>query len=325
MRHLFILAILVGTAHAETRVSVRWGKSTEPHQPSALVRLHGVDDATVDRVAATIHSDAKCVYATLTFRISTRHRDARAIRVPIELSNGTFVTGMAYSLGGEPAINAITRDAAYALSSFTTIVQREQDPALLRRTMHDFNRDMFELAVFPITRGMPAVVTVEMTLPPASRLVLDPGPRRAQQTFELPVPPEAFTIERGSGSFVDGTTSLYAGDEPLPVPVIAHRPHVRPTVTISDRRYQLRVAIRDHGEQLGHCYDLARLVEPTMSSRIQLTIEIAAKGSVDAVDLAEVGNEDVRRCLVEEISSWRFSETDHTRQVRQVLELDNLE
>ena len=65
MKHLLVLAILVGTARAETRVSVRWGNVAGARE-AALVRLHGVEDATIDNVGINVHSDAANVYATLT-------------------------------------------------------------------------------------------------------------------------------------------------------------------------------------------------------------------------------------------------------------------
>jgi hypothetical protein len=321
MRHLLILAILVGPAHAETQVSVRWGNYTEAKH-SALVRLHGADDATVDNVTVYIHGDARSVHATLGFTISTRHRDARAIHLPIELSAGTAVTGMAYSIGGEALIEAIQRDAGYALSNFEAVVRRGNDPALLRRVAHDFKRDKLDLAVFPITRGMPARVTIELTLPPATHLVLDPGPRSKQQLIELSQPSEPSTtpIE----SYVDSTMSLYAGDEPVRQPTIEHRLHVMPTVSISDRRYELRKQIRAHATELGHCYALGAILDPTQSSAAQLTIDIAANGTIDSAS-ASVGNADVRRCVVNEISSWLFAETDHARRVRQDVNLADIE
>jgi hypothetical protein len=274
----------------------------------------------VDRVTVDVHRTSTSVHATLAFRISTKRRSAQTVHVPIELSNGTAVMGMAYSLGGEPAIEAIAREANYALDTFTRVSQRRLDPALLRRVDHNFKRDLLDLAVFPVTRGMPASVTIELTLPTATRLVLDPGPHHKQQSFELPATAEASATNAG---YVDGTTSLYAGDEPFREPNLDHRPRVTPTVASSDRRYELRKQIRAHATELGHCHTLGALLDPTLSSNLQLTIEIAARGTVERVNVGELDNDDVRRCVVDEISSWLFAESDHPRQVRQDIDLAN--
>jgi hypothetical protein len=321
MKHLLVLAILVGTARAETRVSVRWGNVAEARE-AALVRLHGVEDATVDHVGINVHSDAANVYATLTFRISTKRRDAREIHVPIELRAGTAVTAMSYSVGGEPQIEALAHEADYAREVFESIVRSQRDPALLRLAEHSSNRDVLDFAVFPVTRGMPASVTIEMTLPRTTRLVLDPGPHHKQRAFELPTPTEPATARARS---VDGTTSLFAGDIPFGPPVVKYRQRVMPTVTYSDRRFELRKQIRAHASELGHCYELGVLLEPTLSSSMQIAIDIAARGTVENVAVEELGNDDVRRCVIDEVSSWLFSQTDHGRQVRQEIDLAHLD
>src|SRR5262245_45308546 len=129
MRPLIVLAIMVSAAHAETRVAVRFGETLEPTDTATLVRLHGTHGVTLDRAAITLRSDATSVRATVRFRLSTRSRVPSDVRVPIELSTGTAVTGMTYGIGGEPKIEAIMYRAAAVMEAYVATVRQELDPA----------------------------------------------------------------------------------------------------------------------------------------------------------------------------------------------------
>jgi len=325
MRHLTIIAILVGTAHADTQLSVRWGTYTE-RERTVLVRLHGAEDAAITNTTLELVSGETAVRATLRFQIATKHRDALTIHVPIELTSGTAVTGFRYGIGGEPAIEAITRDADEALRMFNSIVERQKDPALLRLVKRKEKRDMLDLAVYPVTRGMPATVEIDLTLPQAKRLVLDPGPRQGQQSFVVPATREEWAMsDPASYAQLDAATSWFAGDEPPQPARIAQRAQQMPTVHVRDRRFDVRVAIRDHANQLAHCYAFGVAKDATLSPSAMLAIDIAADGNVTHAEVTDYADADVRWCIEDEIAGWHFTAADHARRVRQDVDLTNLD
>ncbi|HEX5061683.1 MAG TPA: AgmX/PglI C-terminal domain-containing protein [Kofleriaceae bacterium] len=328
MRHLTIIAILVGTARADTQVSVRWGTYTE-RERTALVRLHGAEDATIRGATIELASSETAVTAKLRFNIATKSREALTIRVPIELTSGTAVTGFRYGIGGEPTIEAITRSADDALMTFNRIVERQKDPALLRLVKRKEKRDMLELAVYPVTRGMPASVEIDLTLPQATRLVLDSGPRQTEQAFALPETRREWAMsDPASHEQLDAATSWFAGDvrwSPARSAKPDRRVRMTPTVALSDRRYDVRVAIREHATQLAHCYAAGVARDATLSPSAMLAIDIATDGRVSHAEVTDYADADVRWCIEDEIAGWRFTAADNARRVRQDVDLTNLE
>lgn len=335
MRQLVVVAfviavvatVVVGSARADTRIAVRWGDYVEPAETTALVRLRGAEDASIDRVELTLDADADGATASLTFRISTKSRSARDVRVPLEVSRAIGVTGLSYNIGGEPAIGAVVRDASEALQFYKDIVAGREDPALLRQIKRTGERDHHELAVFPITRGMPATVTIELTLPAVTHVVLDPGPHQAQRKLAVPAARRSdwMTADPNQRRRVDATVSLLAGDQPLPAPRIARREQRTPVVAYVDRRYELRVAIREHAMQLGHCYAYGVLRDPTLSASAMLAIDVAADGSVRTVEVSELADDAVRACIADEVETWQFAAADRAGRIRQAIELDDLD
>lgn len=325
MRAFLLVVVLGSVAHAELRGGVRWGDYTESRAPRALIRLLGVDDGKVDHVSLAVADEPRGVHATLRFELATKLRDAQTLQLPLELTHGTLVTGMTYSLGGELAIEAFTYDADEARTYFERIVARRKDPALLRMVQHTDRRDLLQLAVFPVTRGVPATVTIEMLLPAAEQLVFDPGVT-APRTLKLP--------EHGDRNltkleYVTMTTSLVAGDEAIHAASVrpGQRAQVLPrVVTSSDRRYELRTLIREHATQLSHCYEYGVIRDPQLSPSALLAVDVAANGRITRAEVSgELAAADVRACIADEVRSWKFSAADHPREVRQAIDALHLD
>jgi hypothetical protein len=340
MKPLLLLVLLASVAYAETQVSVRWGDYTETRAKRVLVRLHGVEDGAVDHATLTVADRPSGVHAVLRFELSTKLRDAHTLELPIEVTAGTRVIGMAYSIGGERPIEAFTHDAEEARRYFEAIVDRRRDPALLRMIETTERRDRLQLAVFPVTRGMPASVTIEMLLPDAEQVVFDPGPHQRSRTLKLPERDATWLTglaldhprERDSDTFehVTMTTALVAGDEPVhttrPVPRSRHLQALPEAVAFSDRRYELRTLIRAHAQQLAHCYEYGVIQDPQLSPTAQLALDVAADGRVTRVDVSgELADGEVRWCIADEIRGWKLSAADHAREVRQALDLLKLD
>lgn len=337
----FLLIVAFGSvAQAETRVSVRWGDYAESPAPRVVVRLHGVEDGMVEHATLTVTDRPTGVQATLRFELSTKLRDAQTLRLPIALTKGTRVTGMTYSIGGERPIEAFTHDAEEARTYFEAIVDRRRDPALLRMVENTDKHDLLQLAVFPVTRGMPASVTVEMLLPGAEQIVFDPGPHQRTRTLKLPEHDARWLTglaldhprERDSSELehVTMTTALVAGDEPIhrtqPVPRSRHVSALPAAVAFSDRRYELRTLIRAHAQQLAHCYEYGAIQDPQLSPSAMLALDVAADGRVTRVDVSgELADENVRWCIADEVRRWKLSAADHSREVRQAVDLLQLD
>lgn len=340
MKAFLLLAAIGSVAHAETQVSVRWGDCAEARVPRVVVRLHGVEDGKVEHAMLTVADRPTGVYATLRFELSTTLRDAQTLRLPIALTNGTRVTGMTYSIGGERPIEAFTHDAEEARNYFEAIVDRRKDPALLRMVESTSQHDLLQLAVFPVTRGMPATVTVEMLLPDGEQIVFDPGPHQRTRTLKLPEHDARWLTglaldhprERDLTALehVTMTTALVAGDEPIhraqPVPHSRHLSALPGAVAFSDRRYELRTLIRAHASQLAHCYEYGTVKDPQLSPNALLALAVAADGRVTRAGVSgELADEDVRWCIADEVRRWKLSATDHVREVRQAVDLLQLD
>lgn len=347
MKQLLVVVLLVSIAHADTRVSVRAAEANAEDSP-ALVRLPGLPShARIEELSLDVRSQVASVRATLRLRVSTKRREPVDLRVPIELATGTAVTGMSYALGGEPAIMAGLHDAHAARAVYERIVARRFDPALLRVVDTVATHDVLELAVFPVTRGVPATVTIEMTLPRATRLVLDPGrtklarvqvtiddvahawdPGEAPRSFALPGPrlPEIWmTVDSREEQHVDVARALFAGDTPTPTPRLARRAQQLPVVVASDRRYELRTLVRAHATQLEHCYAFGIAANPRLRATIELALDIDGDGTIRKVEVhGELDDASVQRCIVDEVVGWRFAPAEHQRRVRQAIDLRQL-
>jgi len=264
------------------------------------------------------------------------------------VSADTMITGMSYSVGGEPAIAATMHHAEAAALQYSEIVERARDPALLRLVSRSDRLDDHQLAVYPISRGMPARVTITMLLPPATQLVFDPVARRlarvdvtldGKQTrwtniksptvLELAPPRDegVFADPAVKGLHVDETTSLFADDEPdREKPVLVERREQRmPTVSYSDRRFELRRLIRAHAKQLGHCYAYAALKDPQRSPAATLAVDVAADGRVSRADVFADADKELSECIESEIETWQLRAADQARSVRQDIDLLHLD
>jgi hypothetical protein len=323
MRHLLLVAMLLDSAHAETRVGVRWGESTDSSAP-ALIRVGTADKVVVDRVTVALRTEPTHVRATLRLRVSTRESAALDVRVLLELTRGTELVAMSYSVGGEAPLRATFAFADRAVERYEQVVAFKSDPALLQWRSRGETIDTHELAVYPVSRGMPATVTIEMLLPEATQLVLDAGAKRQQ--LAVAAPREGWALPQGLS--VDESSSLYADDQESAEEVavaLARRDQVLPRVRSWDRRFGLRALIRSRASQLRHCYELGVLLDPHLSPSAELAIELDGEGSVKRVTVTgEMHRHDIRSCIADEVGRWEFAAGAPTR-IRQAIDLHDLE
>jgi hypothetical protein len=320
-----------------------------PKDTTALMRLQSIAGATIDHVSIAVTNDATSTRATLRFRAKTRVREAHDTRLLFELSTGGAVTGMKYAIGGEPRIEATMHRAENALEAYEATVRQALDPAILRWVSAGERTEQYELAVFPVSRGMPANVEIHMTLPNATRLLFDPGPYQLARVdvtrngdilrwtgvtkprvLSIPAVAETWMdTDPTERLVVDATSTLYAGDQVTPPPQIFHRNPAAeslPAVTYSDRRFELRKHIRARATALRHCYELGVLIEPTLSPDAKLALDIGTDGAVSDVTVSgDLSRDDIRSCIADEVASWSFGPASETRTVRQDIDLLHLD
>jgi hypothetical protein len=98
-------------------------------------------------------------HAVLTFVLTTTKRGPQEVTVPIDLPLGMVATGLSIAMGREAAMSARPLRASSATGIYDLVVREVRDPALLEIT----EEDGMKLSVFPVTRGVPARVTIELT------------------------------------------------------------------------------------------------------------------------------------------------------------------
>lgn len=344
-----VLVAGVGTAHANARISV----VDDPEQVPRIA-FRGVERVALDNVSIALRSridgGAK---AHLTFRLTTRDRDVREGTVKLALSHGTAITGFRYSIGGEAAIEASRVDASDAFQSYRDVVDNwGEDPALLRWTSDTGDGlDVYEISVFPITRGMPALVTIDVEVPPAPALVFDPGPLRLTRIAtkldgkasrwrdvtsprKLPLPAGERPSVWADAALVrpavavDPATSLLADDRGQPSELVVEHHHVKLELVMQrDPRIELRGLIRDHAQALEHCYALGRERSPMLPADVMATVRIDDDGDVTRTTISgDMNDTETRECISDEIATWKLSAArGRSRTVRQALDLRDLD
>jgi len=133
MRTLLLLLLIAGTAEASTK-----------HGP----RL-------AHRVVESIDDD----HAVLSFVLGTNKRGPQEVTVPIEIPIGMAATGLSIAMGDDAGMSAVPLRAELARGVYNDVVREIRDPALLEI---DADGTMM-LSVFPLTRGLPARITIELT------------------------------------------------------------------------------------------------------------------------------------------------------------------
>lgn len=118
--------------------------------------------AGVPRGGRLAHSSFETVddtHATLTFVLSTTSQTAREVIVPITLPDGMVATGLSLTMGDAPPLTGFAFARSSARDGYEDIVRQIVDPALLEYA----GRGRLRLSVFPIARGTPARVTIQLT------------------------------------------------------------------------------------------------------------------------------------------------------------------
>lgn len=163
--------------------------------------------ANLERVTLALRSDPHGPNATLTLVLTTRARVARDVITSIEVPSGTRATGLALAMGDERSIGTPLSPTT-ADDRYRAVMQGGRDPALLALRGWTQTHDRLGLHVFPLVRGTPATVTIDMYLPEAATLEIS-APARAHHEVTIdgrayssgrlararPISPEPVVIE----------------------------------------------------------------------------------------------------------------------------------
>jgi hypothetical protein len=143
MRTLPIVALLLVTVAAA--------------EASTLRRIAGAPSS--GKLAHAVVEDADEDHAVLTFVLTTTKRGRQEVTVPIDLPMGMAATGLSIAMGREAAMSARPLRAESASRIYEGVVREIRDPALLEVT----EEGGMKLSVFPVTRGVPVRITIELT------------------------------------------------------------------------------------------------------------------------------------------------------------------
>ncbi len=143
MRILHVAAVLLLAATtAEASTARRLTKAPKGGTLSRAV-LEAIDDD----------------HATLTFVLTSNARQGSEVIVPIELPDGMIATGLTIAMGRAAGDSGIVYMAEAARGTYDRIVRQIKDPALLEWS----DEGTLRLSVFPVVKGTPARVTIELT------------------------------------------------------------------------------------------------------------------------------------------------------------------
>jgi hypothetical protein len=141
---------------------------TLPIAALLLVTVAAAEASTAHRIAGrpssgklahAVVEDVDDEHAVLTFVLTTNARGPQEVTVPIDLPMGMAATGLSIAMGRDAAMSARALRAEDASGVYAQVVREIRDPALLEIT----EEGGMKLSVFPVTRGVPARVTIELT------------------------------------------------------------------------------------------------------------------------------------------------------------------
>jgi hypothetical protein len=205
----------------------------------------------------------------------------RTAHLGLVLPRGTAVVAMEVVRNGL-TVSAEPRDAAQAHVGFQEAVARAIDPVLLERGTPNGEYDQYDLAIYPVSFGEPAAVTVTLSMPAFDRLVSWFDDRSIEVAGGTPAPPQD-AARLASGFHVSAHTSLVAEPDGPP-----------PTRT-----------------EIAHAFELATPLVRTCREDSQHRGALAVRFVISADGVADRvttnGDADITACVTNIVASWRFA------------------
>jgi len=314
---------LVHPAYGETRIER--GATREDNAPAiTIVEPLG---ATLERTHLAIASAGT---ATLSLALSSRETSPRVAITIIDVPHGAQVTAMRVAMFGVRT-EAVALNADTAKDRFHEIVTRKDDPALLELVTSTDAHDRMTLKVFPVAKtsrvrieiaiALPVIDALVVNAPGIVSLALDDKPVRGRRAV-LPTQRDWMSVDPAPRPAVSSSVSLFAAGpvrEPTRLPTVTVATHgwtcgVGTERVVDSRmiRKQVKLAI----PRLRHCYERQLQREWTLEGSADLHFLIAHDGRPRDISIdGTLTNENVRMCLAEDISTWKFSPIDVLTQV----------
>lgn len=319
----------------------------EPQVQPSRIELGTPRRGAVARLSVVARNWPTHVHVTLTFALVARAEGPTEVGLPISLAHGVAVARFALETERGPELGYV-QNASAARASYERTVEILRDPALLEWKASTRGAERLDLRVFPVTREVPATITIELALPYGAPLVLAPGTSGLRDvSVDLDGTPRIQRVGRaltlGLGdvvdepnptedvrAHVDRTASLLA------LPVAAPRapfledsgrlsrdfhPHIPTTPHHLQFVTEGTVAAlaRLHAAQLANC---AALAEPrARPSAASLALSIRGDGTVAHVDVEDLEDDRISNCVASEVASWQFPAIAHARTLRHALAL----
>ena len=328
-----ILASLViaSSAAAQPQPILAAAERAVPVEPSKL-RFGTVDGGSITYLGVTARAHPGHVHVTMTMALATRSKELREVALLLATSSQVGVIGLGLDTAEGTEVGYATEPAA-ARSTYESIVATIKDPALLEQIAPG----KLALKVFPVSRDVPATITMELALPYGAPLVIERGASGirdididldgqeehhllgARRMIPLTDAIEEHALETDMPA-VGATVSLIARPQDRRHLVVMPRGfHERerfvPTTIdlLGDRDVAKAVNLRK--EELGRCFSLG------YERSASLLITIAKDGEVTSVSADDLEHERSRDCIVREVTAWKFGASRRSRTLRHALEL----
>lgn len=292
---------LVCPARGDTRISVR-----HEREPVPALSVGTPTNATLDRARVAIDRTGR---ARLSLVLSTRAKVAHAGSITIDLPRGSRAHAMTEKIGLVRS-NGFAFEASEARTMFTNVVERKYDPALLEHVATSAGTDRLALRVFPLVKGTPAEIEIDIELPAIERVaVAAPIEIDGNRVVELDRR-TWMTEDTAERSHVSESTSLYAGAAVSPVPIVTigctgYRHDYGP-----DKR-SIRSVVKLQIPRLRHCYMRQAQLDPTLAGTAVLHFTIDRHGRTSEINIdGTLANDAVHACLIDEVVTWTFGKSD---------------
>lgn len=324
MRALTIVVLVAGVARAAGA-----GPRIDIGVPSP--------SANIEEAGLALTTSHDHTHAVLTLSFTAHKVDAFAeVATPLDLPHGTRVVGMTVEISNGSTGRAAAIAMRMARTSFNRSTHLAVAPALLEYTPAERHPDRYSVRAFPVTQSHAIRVAVELELPvaatiglattraiPLLRVTLDGVTQTAaplEATIEVAVPSSTQTRRRGA-DHVDRTNALFAG-EALSPPRPRYldkkgRPGSRQLVDMPSMRevvaanadselslLELRTATNASATAIRACFP----TEPGIDASVDIAFAVLPSGRVSAISIDGVPTDAARKCLVDIVGTWTFSE-----------------
>lgn len=300
---------------------------------------------SIPRASLLLTPGTGMVRGRLQLVIESMEQGVKNAETSLTLPAGARVVGLAVTLGSGARMVGTALAADDALGRYERLTHERTDPGLLAFDRSVGGEDRYLVRVYPLGTRQQATVDIDLELPPADALAIDStqtiaaftvdvaGTRSSARlttarTIAIPTVREGSAVPVASEAVaVDERVSLFVDEPPGARPRVTIGPVfgcgiAHSTVTVDKRT--IRTEVKRHVDQLRYCYSRELQQRPTLAGSVALHFALVPDGSVQDVSVdGDLDSDEVKRCMTEQVSQWRFHEHDDVVQVNYPLTLVN--